>query len=131
MADIFGLALLDRDPSATAEQVDNAKDKAHRAPLLMLIIARLAGSAPALENQRSESGEQEVSDAERLVSLGCAIQNMLLSTNTMGFGTGLTSGQALVDLLGTVRMPLGCRPCWRDGMGRLSNTVDVHGCAGQ
>jgi len=95
LASVFGLALADRDPQATTEQVENAREKAHRAPFLMLAIARLAGSHPDIEAARARSGELEISDAERLVSLGCAIQNVLLSAHAMGLGTGLTSGQAL------------------------------------
>jgi nitroreductase len=94
---VFGLALQDRDPTATPEQIDNARDKAHRAPFLMLAIARLVGSTPERDAQRLASGELAVSDAERLVSLGCAIQNVLLAAHAMGFGSGLTSGQALAS----------------------------------
>lgn len=97
LAEVFGLALQDRDPSATPEQIDNARDKAHRAPFLMLAIARLVGSTPEQDAQRQESGELAISDAERLVSLGCAIQNVLLAAHAMGFGSGLTSGQALAS----------------------------------
>ena len=97
LAEVFGLALHDRDPGATPEQIDNARDKVHRAPFLMLAIARLVGSTPQRDAQRLEAGELAVSDAERLVSLGCAIQNVLLAAHAMGFGSGLTSGQALVS----------------------------------
>lgn len=97
LAEAFGLALQDRDPTATPEQIDNARDKAHRAPFLMLAIARLVGSTPERDAQRLKSGELAVSDAERLVSLGCAIQNVLLAAHAMGFGSGLTSGQALAS----------------------------------
>ena len=34
-------------------------------------------------------------DVERIVSLGCAIQNMLLMARAMGYGSGLSSGKAL------------------------------------
>ena len=97
LAEVFGLALQDRDPDATPEQIDNARDKAYRAPFLMLAIARLVGSTPQRDAQRLEAGELAVSDAERLVSLGCAIQNVLLAAHAMGFGSGLTSGQALTS----------------------------------
>lgn len=103
LAEVFGLALLDRDPNATPAQIDNAREKAYRAPFLMLAIARLAvrdaqaGSAPGRGAQHPESTETEVSDAERLVSFGCAIQNVVLSAHAAGFGTGLTSGQALAS----------------------------------
>ena len=100
LAEVFGLALLERDPSATPAQLESAKEKAHRSPFLMLAIARLSppgDPSVVLEAASIESGETEVSDAERLVSLGCAIQNMVLSAHAAGFGTGLTSGQALAS----------------------------------
>jgi nitroreductase len=37
----------------------------------------------------------DVPDDERLVSAGCAIQNMLLVATAQGFGSALTSGRAL------------------------------------
>ena len=49
----------------------------------MLAVARLGTADP------------DIPAAERLVSLGCAIQNMLLAAHAMGFGCGLTGGQAL------------------------------------
>lgn len=103
LAEVFGRALLDRDPNATPEQIENAREKAHRSPFLMLAIARLAerdtpaSPAPARGALHPESTEAEVSDAERLVSFGCAIQNIVLSAHAAGFGTGLTSGQAMAS----------------------------------
>jgi nitroreductase len=99
LAEVFGLALVDRDPQATPVQIENARQKAYRAPFLMLAIARLAPQgahqAARLGAQNPDSTETEISDAERLVSFGCAIQNMVLSAHAAGFGAGLTSGQAL------------------------------------
>lgn len=87
LTEVFGLALLDRDPNATPEQVESAREKAYRAPFLMLAIARLAGT----------DTQTEIGNSERLVSFGCAIQNILLSAHGAGFGTGLTSGQAMAS----------------------------------
>lgn len=92
LAEAFARALLERDPIATPEQVEQARSKAYRAPCLMLAIARLAEASPA-----HDGINVEVNDAERLVSLGCAIQNMLLCAHAAGFGTGLTSGQAMTS----------------------------------
>jgi nitroreductase len=100
LADVFGQALLDRDPAATPAQIESAREKAHRSPFLMLAIARLAerhACATAAPATSGEAGDTEVSDAERLVSFGCAIQNMVLSAHAAGFGSGLTSGQALAS----------------------------------
>lgn len=83
LAEVFALALLDRDPDATAEQVETAREKAYRAPLLAVAVACLGGARP------------EVPPLERMVSMGAAIQNVLLGAAAMGFGAGLTSGQAM------------------------------------
>jgi len=83
LAEVFVQALIDRDPAALPSQVAAAHDKAHRAPLLLLAVARL------------DDTDTEVPPVERWISLGCAIQNLLLTAHAMGFGSALTSGQAL------------------------------------
>ena len=83
LADVFGQALLARDATATAVQIGQAREKAFRAPFLALAIARLGPCEPDIE------------PLERMVSVGAAIQNFLLSAHSMGFGGSLTSGQAM------------------------------------
>lgn len=83
LADAFEGALVERDASATAQQRQQAREKAFRAPLLLLAIGRLGGD------------EGDVPATERFVSAGCAIQNMLLMATAQGFGSALTSGKAL------------------------------------
>jgi len=83
LAEAFADALLERDAGATEAQKDEARRKAHRAPFLVLVIARLD---PALGPTHPQ---------ERLISAGCAVQNMLLAAHAMGFGAGLSSGRAL------------------------------------
>lgn len=83
LAEVFGAALIERDPSATAAQVNQACEKAHRAPLLMLAV---------VDGQR---GDPAIDLHERTVSAGCAVQNMLLMATALGFGSALTSGKAL------------------------------------
>jgi nitroreductase len=83
LAEVFALALIDRDPSATLQQIEDARAKAYRAPFLMLAVAKLG------------SCEHNIPALERVVSLGAAIQNILLSAQSQGYGSGLTSGQAM------------------------------------
>jgi nitroreductase len=83
LAQVFAQALLERDPAAASDQVERAKEKAFRAPALLLAVVRCG--AP----------DDDVPAAERLVSLGCALQNMLLMATALGFGSALTSGKAL------------------------------------
>jgi len=83
LADVFGTALLERDPQASAEQVRQAQEKAHRAPCLLLVVVD------------ARRGDPEIDLFERIVSTGCAVQNMLLMATAQGFGSSLTSGKAL------------------------------------
>jgi nitroreductase len=83
LADVFGQALKERDADATVEQIEQARQKAFRAPFLALAIARLGVSEP------------DIDPLERMVSVGAAIQNFLLCAHSMGFGSSLTSGQAM------------------------------------
>jgi nitroreductase len=83
LAEVFGQALIERDTQATPEQIEMAREKAFRAPFLALAIARLGPCEP------------DIDPLERMVSVGAAIQNFLLSAHSMGFGSSLTSGQAM------------------------------------
>ncbi|MBV5297129.1 MAG: nitroreductase [Rhodoferax sp.] len=83
VAEGFAQALLERDAAATSEQVAQAREKAFRAPFLALAIARLGPCQP------------DIDPLERMVSVGAAIQNILLAAHGMGFGSSLTSGQAM------------------------------------
>ena len=83
LAEAFAEALVERDFEATAVQKQEARAKAYRGPFLVMVIARLD---PALGPAHPQ---------ERLISAGCAVQNMLLAAHAMGFGAGLSSGRAL------------------------------------
>ena len=83
LGEVFRLCLLDRDPEATLIQQQEALDKASRGPLLLLAVANYTDS------------NEDISKQEKLISLGCAIQNILLSAYAYGFGSGLSSGRAL------------------------------------
>jgi nitroreductase len=81
----FAQALLERDPHANAAEQAQAREKAHRAPWLLLLVCRVRGDDP------------EVPPAERLLSAGCAVQNLLLMATAMGLGSALTSGKAMAS----------------------------------
>jgi nitroreductase len=83
LAQAFGAALLERDPQAASEQVLQAQEKAHRAPCLMLVVVN------------ANCGDPGIDLSERIVSTGCAVQNMLLVSTAQGYGSALTSGKAL------------------------------------
>lgn len=81
----FEAALLERDPQADSQARASAIEKAQRAPCLLLAVLRQPQNA------------DDVPLSERLISLGCAIQNLLLAAQSMGYGSGLTSGQAMAS----------------------------------
>lgn len=83
LAEAFARALIDRDPSATLIQIEDAREKAYRAPCLMLAVARLGSCEPPIP------------ELERMICMGAAIQNILLSAHGFGLGSSLTSGQAM------------------------------------
>lgn len=83
LAEAFAQALLARDVNASADQLEMAREKAYRAPFLMLVVARL------------HDGESGIEPLERMVSVGCALQNMLLTAHSAGLGSSLTSGKAM------------------------------------
>ncbi len=85
LAQAFATALLERDPNASADEQEQAREKAYRAPWLLLAVCRVRGGDPDIPGQ------------ERLLSAGCAIQNMLLLASAAGYGSGLTSGKALAS----------------------------------
>ena len=64
LGEVFSQCLLDRDQNATSEQLQEAREKALRGPLLLLAIANYADST------------NEISKEEKLLSLGCAVQNI-------------------------------------------------------
>ena len=83
LGEAFAAALAERDAAATEVQKREAREKADRGPFLALVVARLDPELGPAHPQ------------ERIVSAGCAIQNMLLAAHAMGFGAGLSSGRAL------------------------------------
>lgn len=83
LADVFAQSLRERDASATDEQVEQAREKAHRSPWLLLAVVDAA------------CGDPEVDLLERTLSAGAAVQNLLLMATALGFGSALTSGKAL------------------------------------
>lgn len=83
LAEVFAEALLDRDPHATDDQVAQAREKAFRAPLLLLLVVN------------KNKGDPEIDVFERMVSAGAAVQNLLLMATAQGYGSALTSGKAI------------------------------------
>lgn len=83
LAEVFAASLRERDPLATADQLEQAREKAFRSPTLMLAVVDIGPP------------DDEIPAPERYLSAGSAIQNMLLMATAQGFGSALTSGKAM------------------------------------
>lgn len=83
----LGMAFVDaleqREPVLDKHASKAAYDKAFHAPCLLVAILR---DDPALS---------DVPPAERLIALGCAIQNMLTAAQALGIASSLASGVSL------------------------------------
>lgn len=91
LGEVFAQALLARDPACGPDALATARDKAQRAPCLLVAVLKDAPCAAGIARD------------EKLVSLGCAIQNMLAAAQAMGYHSGLASGAAM-DFAGMRRL---------------------------
>jgi nitroreductase len=82
LGEAFAAALLERDPAATPAQQAEARAKADRGAVLLLAVLDL------------RADNDDVAPLERAVSLGAAVQNLLLAAHAHGWGSGLLSGRA-------------------------------------
>lgn len=83
LADLFAACTLDRDPAATPDDIARSREKAHRAPVLLLAVLR------------AEPADDDVPPVERAITLGAALMNLLLAAHGLGYGAMLTSGRAV------------------------------------
>lgn len=108
-------------PDATADQIEAARAKALRAPVVVVVAARTV-AVP------------KVPEIEQLLAVGAAVQNMCLAAHALGFGAmwktgaptydagvvqalGLQAGDRIVAFLylGNVQAPGPVRPAVLDG----------------
>ena len=83
LGEVFAQALLQRDPDCGEEALATARDKAQRSPCLLVAVLK------------DDPAQRAIPRHEKLVSLGCAIQNMLVAAQSMGYASGLASGAAM------------------------------------
>ena len=87
LADLFEACLHDRadghDPALREDDVAKSRDKAYRAPTLLLAVLK------------AEPDDPEVPLIERAVTLGAALMSLLLAAHGLGYSAMLTSGRAV------------------------------------
>ncbi len=82
LGEVFERALAERDPAADDEARTRARDKAFHSPCLLVAVL-------------DDAPKGTITTAEKLVSLGCAVQNMLTAAQALGYASGLASGAAM------------------------------------
>jgi nitroreductase len=83
LGEVFAQAVALREPGSEDAARAAAHAKAFHAPCLLVAVSIDDPAAGPVTTQ------------EKLVSLGCAIQNMLLAAHVLGLASGLASGGAL------------------------------------
>jgi nitroreductase len=95
LGDVLADALVRREPGIPQAAIDKERAKPMRAPLLIVVAARL----------REHRG---VPGVEQVVAAGAAAQNILLAAHALGFGAFWRTGAAAYD--DSVKKALGLRP---------------------
>ena len=85
LAEAFVAARLEQRPQADEASLERAREKAFRGPALIAVVL-----CP-------RHGHDKVPVTEQYVSLGAALQNLLLSAHALGFGAMTLSGRAVTS----------------------------------
>lgn len=80
MGELLAEALLLQDPEASAQQVDKARQGPFRAPLVVVVVARL-------------QDHPKVPRSEQRVTAGCAAHGVLLAAYALGLGGVWRTGE--------------------------------------
>ena len=86
LGDLFAEAARLANPAATPEALGREKEKALRAPLVVIAIAKLA-TQPNVK----------VPEIEQMLSAGAAAQNILLAAHALGYAAVWKTGAAAYD----------------------------------
>lgn len=84
LAAALGAALERRHPAASAEQIAAERAKASRAPVVIVVAARI-------------TREHRVPALEQLASVAAGVQNMFLTAHALGLGVMWKTGSAAYD----------------------------------
>ena len=85
LGDVFAEIKARRDPTCSAEALERERARAHAAPVLIAVVARVT------------VGHPRVRVCEQFMSAGAAMQNMLLCAHALGYGAKIVSGLKVLD----------------------------------
>lgn len=93
--EVMAQALQLREPNAPPEALARERQKALRAPVIVVVAAHTKPS-------------DKIPDVEQIISTGAAAQNIMLAAHALGFGAMWRTGPAAYDA--TVKRALGLAP---------------------
>lgn len=83
LADLLEASSLALNPDLPAPEVQRAREKAEQGPLILAVIARIEADHP------------KITASDQWLSAGCALENLLLATQSFGFAAAVRSGAFL------------------------------------
>lgn len=96
LGEVFAEALRRREPSPSESALDQERNRPLRAPLVIVVVAKLAPEHP------------KIPEIEQIVSAGASAQNILVAAHAHGFGAKILTGTNAYDE--HVRTALGLEP---------------------
>lgn len=81
---LFAQASVSKDPSQTQEQIERLKNKALRAPVIVVVAAKIKEHV-------------KVPEVEQLLSAGAVAQNICIAAHAMGYGAIWRTGDMAYD----------------------------------
>ena len=85
LGELYAEALKRKTPNATEQQIQAAREKPLRAPMVIVVLAKVTTNHP------------KVPPVEQIVSAGAAVQNLLTCFYAMGYGAMLVTGVPAYD----------------------------------
>ena len=83
LADLMEASSVALNPNLPAPEIERAREKADQGPLILAVIARIEAQHP------------KITASDQWLSVGCALENLLLATQSFGFAAAVRSGPFL------------------------------------
>jgi len=86
LGELFARAKLTREPTQSTEQLEKLKLKPLRAPVILIVVARI-------------TEHPKVPEVEQVLSAGAVAQNMLIAAHALGLGAMWRTGSMAYDAI--------------------------------
>lgn len=83
LADLLEAASRALDPALPAAEIERAREKADQGPVILAVVARIEADHP------------KIPASDQWLSVGAALENMLLAVQSLGFAAAIRSGRFL------------------------------------